>query len=73
VRLSAKLLALGKDPDSCSVPQQYCISFSAAVVIFGGQEEAAENKRRISAASDTAAENSLIFGGLRPGRRKLGI
>jgi hypothetical protein len=24
--------------------QQHCISFSAAVVIFGGQEAAAENK-----------------------------
>jgi hypothetical protein len=30
--------------------QQHCISFSAAIVIFGGQEKAAENKQRISAA-----------------------
>jgi hypothetical protein len=45
------------------VSQQHCYSFSVATVIFGGQVEATENKRLISAASDTAAENRLIFGG----------
>jgi hypothetical protein len=45
-----------------NMSQQHYTPFSAAKVIFGGQGLGAENKNLFSVASDTAAENTIIFG-----------